>query len=429
MRATAGLVLLAALGACDTWNFGPTPSPVDGGAVPASSVVPRPGDDEPGPFVSAAPLLRDGGPSDALPPPEPLAVADQLPMDPPVAKAELSGVLLEARWIWPKPPPNAPEASEEALGKARKKTALDHAVSLVSDGRMRLAFRSPALPFPAGAELYARSDRYGSLLSWPDGASYRVVVPGALRSALEDRRLDVVPLSKATATDLPPGKRLGVAVRKVELKSSYGSVSFELARIHDAGAGGSLLCRFLVELGGIDPAMPVCRSEPEPEVPLMASYSWGSAADRKEAARFEVTQVTLREKDALHIPVPPMGATNRIDGVPGPSTANFLTDEELGALHAKDAAPGAPQPGAPKTGLTALNAGERLVYLLIDGIPVGYVTPGGRLRLETLRPGRYRAQWRTLLGEELVPVVDVDVPVIIRYPALPPGGEEEKGGG
>ncbi len=422
------LAIALLLAGCDPSSFVSAPSQVDGGAIPASSVVPRPGSDEPGPIVSASPPLRDGAGSETAPPPEPMAVGDQLAIDPPLPKAELSGVLVEARWVWPKPPANAPEASEEGLGRARKKIALDHAVSIASDGRMRLAFRSPALPFPAGSELLARSDRFGSLLVWPDSPQYRIVVPGALRAAFEDRRLDVVPLSKATAAELGEGKRLGVAVRKVELKSSYGSVAFELARIHEAGAGGVLLCRFLVELGGIDPATPLCRAEPEPEVPLVASYAWGAGPERKESARFEVVSFHPREKDASHIPVPPLGAASRGDGVPGPASVSFLGDDELAAFHGKDGAV-VPQPGAPKSGLVAVNAGERTVYLLIDGIPIGYTAPGGALKLESLRPGRYRAQWRTLLGEELTPVTDVDVPVMIRYPTRPAGAEDDKGGG
>ena len=37
----------------------------------------------------------------------------------------------------------------------------------------------------------ARTDSYGHILAWPDGSSYRVLVPGALRAMFSERRVDV----------------------------------------------------------------------------------------------------------------------------------------------------------------------------------------------------------------------------------------------
>jgi hypothetical protein len=426
MRGRAALVALA-FAACDPPGSSPSPAPIAGGPPPASSVVPEPGGSlEPGPFQSAAPLPRAGGTTpDAAPPPEPFAHADSLSADTAPTKSELAGVLLEARWVWPKPPVGLPDASEEALARARKKVALDHVISLASDGKLRIAFRSTALPFPGGTELLARSDRYGALLVWPNAPQYRIVVPGALRAAIEDRRMDVLPFAKAKMTAAGEGTRLGVAVRKVELTSSFGTLALELARIDEAGAGGALVCRFLVELAGIDPAAPVCRSE-APEVPLVASYRWLAHPESTEAARFEVLTLSARDKDVSYISVPPSGVRSRSEGLPGPSSVTLLSDEELAALRTKDAPAGPPKADGPKAGLLARNSGTRTLYLVIDGIAVAYVAPRGQVRLEALRPGRYHVQWRTLLGEEMTAFEELTLPATFEYHSNYPGTEAQR---
>jgi hypothetical protein len=436
MRIAAVSLLLVA---CDWTGFVSPPAPVDGGALPASSVVPHPGGSlEPGPLLSASPPPRDGTQAGTLaPPPEPLVVTDVLSRDAAPTKAELTGVLLEARWIWPKLAAPPAEASEEGLTRARKKTALEQSIGIVSNGRMRVSFRSAGLLFPTGTELLARSDRYGNLLVWPDGTHYRVIVPGALRALFDDRRMDVGPLAKATVTELGEGKRLDFAVRRVELKNSFGTVTLELARIQEAAEGGPLLCRMLIELAGVDPASAVCRSEPASELPLSASYTWatssrpeaapsGVALKRTEAARFEVISVTLRDKEANHAPVPPLAAVARSTGLPGPDSTSLLAKDELASFRAKDAVPSSAKPGTPP-GLLAINSGDRTLYLSVDGVPAAFLAPGGRARLEGLRPGRYQIQWRTLMGEEGSAPLEVEVPGTTRFPSQGRPSDDERG--
>ena len=67
----------------------------------------------------------------------------------------------------------------------------------LAGGRMRLAFASRTFTLPAGSELHARDDLYGSALLWPNRTSYTVLPPGALRSVLSEQRADVVPLVRA----------------------------------------------------------------------------------------------------------------------------------------------------------------------------------------------------------------------------------------
>ncbi len=107
------------------------------------------------------------------------------------------GVTLDAAFRWRDipPPPRAPEVSADGLREAQRLTALSLKIDLTEAGRMRAELIGAAFPLPAHSELRARADQYGNLLVWPNAGGYRVIAPGALRTLLGERRVDVTPLS------------------------------------------------------------------------------------------------------------------------------------------------------------------------------------------------------------------------------------------
>jgi hypothetical protein len=439
------LALLLALAGCDGGATAPHPAPPESVEGAASSVVPQPRALEPAVASATASASLGGAASTNRPTPAPLLAgervapealpargeavkgdapkgdaskadagkADATRAEP--ARTELSGVDLDARWSWPRRPSGSAE-------DPRGKSAVDLQIRLVATGRMRLTLRTPTTPLAVGTELLGRSDRYGHLLVWPDRPEYRAIAPGMLRAVVDDRRFDATPLSKATSAELGESKRLGVPVRRVELTGSYGAVTLELARVREAGLGALVLCRTLVELGGIDPALAPCRAEPDPELPVAASYAWGTT-EGKEALRLEVVRLEAHDKDAVPIAVPSPELTPRVDGVPSAS-AVLVTEEERAALGGKDA--GAAKAASGKGGLSAQNRSDRTMFLLVDGLPAAVLAPRGRVRIDGLRPTVHRVEWRSFLADEGSPTVDAEPDAQLRYPQDAPEDEESE---
>jgi hypothetical protein len=260
------------------------------------------------------------------------------------------------------------------------------------------------------AEIRARSDRYGHIVLWPSSTDYRVVGEGALRPLLGERRVDVTPLATATPTAQGEGRRLGVSVRRVELASNLGTLKLEIGRVPEAGEGGPLLCRTLVEIGGVDPKTTHCQAG---EVPLAAAYAWRSGG----GIGFEVVSWT-RRTDLAHndLLVPPPGATFAPAGLPSVPDGIFLTREELAALRLAPAAlPPSKDPSLPGEGFVADNRSDALLYLLVDGVPVVAVPPGADRYVIGAPRGRYVTQWRTFLGDRIDPAQTVEIPGRFTY--------------
>src|SRR6185503_13238226 len=112
---------------------------------------------------------------------------------------ETSGVVLKGRFRWPDSvlPGRLPEASLDVLERARAAATFEVEVTSAAAGRLRVVLVSSRFVLPAGSELRARTASYGHVLVWPDGGRYVVVQPGALRTLLNERRADVVPLTRA----------------------------------------------------------------------------------------------------------------------------------------------------------------------------------------------------------------------------------------
>jgi len=421
--ARLGVVLfVAVVVGCDPSST-TTPGASDAGASPNASILPAP-------LATEAPELPDAGsstnaktidagsqgiPADSaghlIFPDAGAAVPEAYRADPLAPEApttrEVPGLTLDAvfRWRDVPGPPKSPEVSADGIREAQKLTALTWKIDLAEPGRMRIEFTSRALPLPAHAEIRARSDRYGNLVLWPMATQYRVIQPGALRTVVGERRVDVTPLAVGTIKAQGDGWRLGLATRKIELGSSLGKLKLELGKAPEVGEGGMLLCRALVELDGIDPKTPACQAG---EVPLSAIYTWQAGG----GVTFEVTTLTKRTDVALNeMLTPPPGAAFAATGLPAVPNGIFLSKDELTAFRSVGApAPPSTDAGAPGEGFVAVNHSDTLFYVLLDGVPVVAVPPASeRYVIGPLR-GRYTAQWRTFLGEKVAPPQTVEMP-------------------
>ncbi|MBM4357392.1 MAG: hypothetical protein FJ096_04705 [Deltaproteobacteria bacterium] len=439
------LALALVLAGCESTSSTPAPVASEGVDGLASSVVPQPRALDPALASAAAAVGSSSGSTSAAP--APLLPGERLSPElgpakpdatrpdatrldatrpdatrpdatkPDAPRLELAGLDLDAQWSWPR-------RADGGGDEPRAKPGVDVQIHLVASGRMRLALRTATTTLTVGTALLGRSDRYGHLVVWPDRPEYRAVPPGSLRALLDDRRLDASPLSKASLANLGEGQRLGRPVRRVELTGSYGAITLELARQREAGAGGLVLCRTLVELGGIEPAQAPCRGGLEAEVPLVASYAWGSSQG-KEALRFEVQQLNVHERDATPIPVPPAELQPRADGTPSASSVVLVTEEERAALGAKEA--GSAKASAGKGALTAQNRGDRTMFLVVDGSPAAVLAPRARVRLDGVRAGRHRIEWRSFLADETTRPDEVGPDAVLRYPQLASDDEETDG--
>jgi hypothetical protein len=429
------LFALVALTSCET----STPLPAgqsDAGASPNASILPAPLATEPPELpdsgaddgavrgIPADPagrlLVADAGP----PPPESMRPASPIPAEAVPLARDAPGVALDAvfRWRDVPAPPKAPEVSADGIREAQKLTALTLRAELSDAGRMRVEFTSAAFPLPAHSEIRARNDHYGNLVFWPNAAEYRVIPPGALRALLGERRVDVTPLSAGTAKAQGEGKRLGVTVRKLELGSSVGSVKLELGKVPEAGEGGALLCRALVELAGIDPRTPACQAG---EVPLAAAYGWHEGG----GIALEVTSIAKRPDLPVNmLLVPPPTVAYAPAGLPAAPHGIFLTREALAAFRAGPLTlPPSKDASVPGEGFVAVNHSDRLMYLLVDGVPVVAVPPhADRYVIGPVR-GRYLVQWRSFLGEKVAAPQAVEMPARIVHGSVPDGGAPDGG--
>lgn len=434
VAALLGMGVAVALAACEASNGLRGGGEPDAAASPNASIYPAPLATEAPDLDAAAPdATVQGIPADSsgrllvpdatAPPPVPFRPEADLPAES-LGSKDLAGVSLEGAWRWrdvPQPP-RAPEVSADGIKEAQKLTALGWAADLAESGRMRFAHASRALPLPAQSEIRARFDRWGSLVMWPGASAYRIVPPGALRTVLGERRVDVMPLSIGSSHVAGAGKRLGFGTRRVELTSSLGMLRLELGKVPEAGDGGALLCRMLVDIAGIDPRSSVCVSG---EVPLSATYTWQESG----GIGFEVTSLVKRTDLAPNdLLVPPPGAKQERLGLPIAPGGVFLTREELAAFRSAPLArPTRPEPSAPGEGFLAVNGSDLLLYLLVDGVPVVAVPPLAERYVLGPPRGRYSMQWRTFLGDRILAPEVRELPARIVYGATPDAGAPDGG--
>jgi hypothetical protein len=389
--------------------------------APASTSAPAPADSSaepspnariyPAPLKSGAEVVQrdraSAGTGDAGSgsPPEGLREDEALAADSFKTK-DTSLVALEGRFLWfgAPPPPNTPEVDKSAVQKAAEKVALTTTVELSPAGRMRFVLTGSAFCLPPGTELRARSDRYGHVVVWPDGKSYRIVQPGALRAVLNERRADVLPLVAGEEQTQGSVPILGLGTSQTEITSQLGKLVLWQALVPGTEPAAALLCRLLTDLVAVRPSAPVCADN---RLPLKAEYTW------KNGSRLAWEATTIErslDRSVQALSVPPAAPWFKGDLLPARASWVLLGRTELAALRTRDA-PSRHQDGAaPGDGLLAVNRSESARYLLLDGIPVVWLPPHASQLVSGLRSGRYVATWRDLLGVAQEPPVAVEIP-------------------
>jgi len=296
-------------------------------------------------------------------------------------------------------PPKAAEVNASAIDSARRKTEARIAIE-IGFARARFVF-SGGFVVPPGTELRARIDRYGHLLLWPGEAAYRIAEVGSARALLGERRLDVDPVSLADVqASEEPGRRLNTRTRRVDVSTRAAKAVFELATLREAGEGGTLVCRLLLDLMSASPASSVCAVD---EVPVHAELRWAT----RGTLIFDVTSIARRlDFPSGSLSVPPASLTF-VTSPPPFSPADLLVPRtELAAFRTApvDVPPPASrdaQPAPPESGLVLINSSDELRVVWLDGVEVAWIAPGNRLALPMLLRGRYALQWRTFLGDSL----------------------------
>lgn len=347
------------------------------------------------------------------PPPEPIPLAKPLSADS-LPTRDIQGYSLEAEFRWSDVPgpPNVPESSGAATRDATQKTILRVSVDLANLGRMRLVLESPAFPIAERSELRARRGYYGHTLVWPDGLSYRNVLPGALRALFQEQRLDVSPLLRARLTPGIGGTKLSHKTTVTAVDTSLGSLLLEQATTQVVGFGGELLCRLLVELVGAEPSTEACRPE---RIPVSAQYRWSSSG----GLAFVVTAlVEKKELPGMMLAVPPEGARFSPGELPLPASAAILPPDVLSRLRTRPSpTSGARSSDATNAPITAENRTSLLQYLLLDGIPVGRLRPNAHELFTGPLRGRYTVSWRDFFGAQVAPPELLELPASVRLGA------------
>ncbi len=397
MRALLFLALLLGTGACRPSSTSTVDNTPDARESPQASAQPAPLAIQPTTTQSAQPTTAEK----ALPPPlrgDEQIGADSLSKEP--VGYTLSASFRQAEVIGPA---RAPEVNAMGLEAARKATELRLAIELIPT-RMRVALAGHGFVLPPDTEIRARSDRFGHVVLWPGGVTYRPLAPGSLRALFGERRFDVAPITPAEiVTRDEAGKRIGIKTRKVEVTTRAARASFEVGKLDGAGEGGILLCRLLLDLMNAPPATPVCTTD---EVPVRAELRWVSHG----SLVFELTGV-LRRTDVpvSTLLVPPPSATFAALPMPVSGVEQLLGPSELAAFRTNpvDVPPAA---GVNGDDLVIVNPSVQLRMLFVDGVPIAWAAPGARDVVKGLHRGRYVAQWRSFLGESVEPAITLPVP-------------------
>ncbi len=333
---------------------------------------------------------------------------------------ESGGWELEATLRTSEIPPafRGPETAIAAIDAVKKKTEPRLVVDITA-ARLRIELASTGFVLPQGTELRSRNDRFGQFLILPNERQYRIAPPGTLRPLLGERRIDVEPLVPAVVAERGEGgRRLGYRTRKVEVTNRAGTATFELGRLSEAGDGGALLCRALLDLLNAPPATPVCAQD---EVPLHVDWRWVA----KGALTFEVTAASRRtELTPPAMSAPPLGYAFTGPSLPERGAEALVDQAELVAFRTAPADVPAPMASrsfpppqrdgsAGPIGLTLANTSDEMRLAWLDGAPVAWVAPGASLVFPALFRGRYGFAWRTFLGDAYDAPITITVPAVV----------------
>jgi hypothetical protein len=274
---------------------------------------------------------------------------------------------------------------------------------------------------PAGTELRLRTDRLGYVVVAPDGDTYRVGAPGSLRAVLAEGLYDVAPTSAAEVVVRGEGAhRHGRPTRRVEVTTRAAKGTFEIGRLPDVGDGGALVCRMLLDLMSAGPSTTVCG---DGEVPLHVELKWGAqppepAGGRKRVAGafvFEATALVRRTDLASSLLLaPPPNASFVATGEPVRGAHTFLSRGDLAALRVGAGESAGPRPGDEVPAVLSLhNSTDELRYVWLDGVPLAWLAPGGRLDVSGVPHARATVQWRTFFGDAIDAAQSVTLPAMV----------------
>ena len=163
--------------------------------------------------------------------------------------------------------------------------------------------------------------------------------------------------------------------------------------------------RVLLDLMNAPPSTPVVGPD---EIPLHAELHWTT----RGAVFFDVTSVTRRlDLSAQQLAVPPITA-RFVEGPLSPLAGELrVADKDLAAIHTGPSDLGPVVPASVTSGtLTLVNTHDTPRFAWIDGAPIAWVAPEGRLDVGPLPRGRYQVEWRTFLDDAGDPPKSVTVP-------------------
>ncbi len=390
------IALVASLGACKTEAPKETPHPAQ--QSPQASA-------EPAPIATPLALSANLSP-EAGPPPTPMR--GDMAIEPEASGKDLAGYTIGVVIRLPDAPavPPGPPVNASVIDAIRKQNEPRFTIDLTPT-RMRMQLTSPGFMLARDSELRSRVDRYGHLFLTPDLATYRVLAPGSLRALFAERRADVSPLSPAEVSLLGDGPtRLGYKTRKAEVHSRAGKGKFEIARVPDLGDGGALVVRALLDWMNAPPQVSVVGPD---ELPVHAELHWST----RGALFVEVTSIVKRtDLAAQSMAVPPSGASF-VTGALAPVAGELRVEpKDLSSLHTGPIDLGPEAASTASGSLALVNTRELPRFAWIDGAPVAWVAPEGRLELASLPRGRYQLEWRTFLDDS------AEGPKTLTVPAL-----------
>jgi hypothetical protein len=401
------MVLAAMLGVASC--KGTPVEPVDAAPSPQAKAEPAPLAMPPSGGAAGAPPGAgvDGAAPEALRSDAPLApdAPREAPRDAGTKEPsrELTGYVMQATIHSGEgpPAPKGPEVNLAAIDGARHRTESRLTIA-ATQTRARFVVGT-GFVLPQGTEIRARADRFGYVILWPGEATYRVAEAGSLRALFGEGRVDVAPTTQASVTQTGDGpRRLGLPTRRVEIATRAAKATLELAAAREAGEGGVLICRLLLDLMSAPPTTAACAGD---ELPVHAELRWTT----RGTMSFDVLSATRRGDLAPQdLAAPPASASFTATTPPLLPSEVLLPRGELAALRTAPVDPpvsasrdaGRPEP---ESGLLLVNASDELRFAWLDGLPVAWVAPGARAWLPSLVRGRYALQWRTFLGDSWEP--------------------------
>lgn len=307
-------------------------------------------------------------------------------------------------------------ARGDGKGEAKSLSTLPSLrIRIMTNGRMFAELVSPTFTLPTHTRIEARVDRYGHVVVWPDGRSYRVAPRGSLRALFEERRVDVAPLLDGDVTPDGGGQRFELPSVRRKIRGPLGEVLVESVIDASLGTSGTLLCRFLLELSRLDPASDLC---PEGELPVEAIYAWASQGE----LRFRVTAVKRIQSFAAAAPgddfsIPPAMPIFKPGELPPEQTSLLWTEAQSRKLF-----------GAPEGAELALNNPSDLpLFVIVDRLPLARVDAGSFATFVTAPRSRSVA-FRDFLGERVEAPRTVNVPGRLSLGREPEPAASEGGG-